>query len=133
MLEIVFVMRRIVGTISEYERSLTASSGTATPLRIVGRIRGDIAHMNCVKCSNVDAQFHCRRTEKSANLTSPEFLFSFYSLVRVQLSSMLCAMDALTNVMIVRVEFLEIDIWLRWKQFVGSVSNGINTYRLAIT
>ena len=67
LLEVVPVVRRVAGAVGEDQGALSASSGSAGTLRIVGGVRWRVAQMNDAQAADIDAQLHGRRAEKRAD------------------------------------------------------------------
>ena len=62
--EIVLIVRALRGAVGHDQRGLAGASGAPGALRVVGRGRRHVAHVDGVERRDVDAEFHSRRAEQ---------------------------------------------------------------------
>jgi hypothetical protein len=61
---VISVVRTLIAAESEYQRTLTASSGPSGPLYVIGRTGRNIAEMYRIQFTNINAQLHGRGAEE---------------------------------------------------------------------
>ena len=79
--EVVLVVRAAARAVRVHQRRLAATAGPSAALRIVGRGRRHVAHVDHVQLRNVDAQLHRRRTEQQRQLRAAEPVLALFTIV----------------------------------------------------
>ena len=111
----VLVVGTSSGTVGEDQGGLPAASRTPAALRVVGRRGRNVAQVDEVELSDVDAELHGRGAEEQRQLSFPKTRLAFLAVLRRHLSGVLSRFENALQIHETAIALHEVAIDLRGK------------------
>ena len=112
IVKIIILVRITRAAICINQSSLSATSGSSSPLSVVGRSRRYVPHADNGKILDVYAKFHCRRTIKNGEFPFTKFLLTLFTFIFWHLSRMVFCLKVDPSKRYSLIKILEESVWL---------------------